>query len=571
MGFTTPLFALSALLPLIVILYYFFRKKYDPTTVSSTLFWQEVMRETRVSPYIQRLQKNSLLWLQLAALLLCVLALMQPYNKKEVMAEEQVIFIVDTSATVTADATFTKHKAAMQQLLKQMTNNEVTIITTGATPTTVVQRERSAKVLEQQVEALQVSYEREYLEKALAVAQSYVGNSPTAIYIFSDGVDRQLLPMDKDNTRFVVKGSDPKLKNISLRRFVVTTEGEGMLGLVQIVNDSSQDASVPLTITDSKGQQLLHKKIAISSGETVTQTYELARTAYATATIDVQDDYSADNTSSAVVEGETLAISMSPTLHELIIKGMQAVAPAVKVSATPTSESFFVTNQTSALSHGQRILLMGRDDAKLKKVTGKVTTEDDTLFSFATFQDVVVQRVYPPIEGATTIAHVGDAPFIQRTAKGDIVVLTELTATDWAMYADFPLFLWSVQNSLTTKSSALGSFSPNYEAILAVEAGDFDIYQDDSYITSGTAGQPVHMPTKPGVYQLRQGEQVQSFVVQLQPEERILPKGTTFALGEANQAQGKKSAQTFVPLLLVPIILLLVIEWEVQRRRGFTN
>ena len=79
------------------------------------------------------------------------------------------------------------------------------------------------------------------------------------------------------------------------------------------------------------------------------------------------------------------------------------------------------------------------------------------------------------------------------------------------------------------------------------------------------------MPTKPGVYQLRQGEQVQSFVVQLQPEERILPKGTTFALGEANQAQGKKSAQTFVPLLLVPIILLLVIEWEVQRRRGFTN
>ena len=571
MGFTTPLFALSALLPLIVILYYFFRKKYDPTTVSSTLFWQEVMRETRVSPYIQRLQKNSLLWLQLAALVLFVLVLMQPYNKKEVMAEEQVIFIVDTSATVTAGTTFTKHKAAMQQLLKQMNTNEVTIITTGATPKTIVQREHNTKVLQQQVEALEVSYEREYLEKALAVAQSYVGNTPTAIYIFSDGVDRQLLPIEKSNTRFVVKGSDPNLQNISLRRFVVTKEREGMLGLVQIANDSNKDAQVPLLITDSKGQQMLHKKIAIPAGETVTNTYELAATAYATASIDVKDDYAADNTSSAVIEGETLASSISPTLHTLIIKGMQSVAPTVNVSATPDSESFFVTNQTSMLNHTQRILLIGRDDAKLKKVAGKITTEDDILFSFATFQDVVVQRVYPPIEGAMTIARVGDAPFIQRTTKGDIVVLTELSETDWAMYADFPLFLWSVQNSLTATSSALGSFTPNREAILRVEEGDFDIYQDDSYITTGTAGQPVRMPAEPGVYQLRQGKHVQSFVVQLQPEERILPKGTTFALGEANQAQGKKSAQTFVPLLLVPIILLLMMEWEVQRRRGFTN
>ncbi|UZN00942.1 hypothetical protein OL548_10950 [Lysinibacillus sp. MHQ-1] len=40
------------------------------------------MQETRVSPYLKHLQKNALLYLQLLALLLLVLALMNPYVKK---------------------------------------------------------------------------------------------------------------------------------------------------------------------------------------------------------------------------------------------------------------------------------------------------------------------------------------------------------------------------------------------------------------------------------------------------------------------------------------------------------
>ena len=238
MGFTTPWFALSAILPIIVILYYFFRKKYEPTTVSSTLFWQEIMRETKVSPYFQQLQKNSLLVLQVIALLLFVLALMQPYNKKEVMAEEHVIFIVDTSATVAAGDTFNKHKAAMQQLVEQMNSNEVTIITTGATPQALAQRERNTTVLHQHIEQLAITYEAEHMEKALAVAQSYVGQQPTVIYIFSDDVDKTSLPIEQNNLRFVVKGSDPALTNIALRRFAITKEGDDMLALVQLTNES---------------------------------------------------------------------------------------------------------------------------------------------------------------------------------------------------------------------------------------------------------------------------------------------------------------------------------------------
>ena len=98
MGFMNFAFIGMIIFPIIVLLYYFFRKKYTKKTVSSTLFWEEIMQETKASPYLKKLQKNALLFLQLAALLLLVLALMNPYIASTKIAGEQVIFVVDTSA-----------------------------------------------------------------------------------------------------------------------------------------------------------------------------------------------------------------------------------------------------------------------------------------------------------------------------------------------------------------------------------------------------------------------------------------------------------------------------------------
>ncbi|WP_238542748.1 BatA domain-containing protein [Lysinibacillus boronitolerans] len=58
MGFSQIIFSWTAIIPVIVLLYYFFRKKYTDQTVSSTLFWSEIMQETRVSPYLKHLQKK---------------------------------------------------------------------------------------------------------------------------------------------------------------------------------------------------------------------------------------------------------------------------------------------------------------------------------------------------------------------------------------------------------------------------------------------------------------------------------------------------------------------------------
>ena len=102
MGFDKLVNGWTAIFPLAVLLYYFFRKRYETTTISSTLFWEQSMRETKVSPYLKNLQRNALFYLQMAALLLLVFILLGPYLNKEQAVGGHTILIVDTSASMLA-------------------------------------------------------------------------------------------------------------------------------------------------------------------------------------------------------------------------------------------------------------------------------------------------------------------------------------------------------------------------------------------------------------------------------------------------------------------------------------
>ncbi|HSO57839.1 MAG TPA: BatA domain-containing protein, partial [Paenisporosarcina sp.] len=83
MGFGQLAFLWTAIIPITVLLYYFFRKKYIEKLISSTMFWETVMKETKVSPYLQNLQRNALFYLQMLALILLMFALLHPYLKSQ--------------------------------------------------------------------------------------------------------------------------------------------------------------------------------------------------------------------------------------------------------------------------------------------------------------------------------------------------------------------------------------------------------------------------------------------------------------------------------------------------------
>lgn len=581
MGFSQLLFSWTAIIPVIVLLYYFFRKKYTDQTVSSTLFWSEIMQETRVSPYLKHLQKNALLYLQLLALLLLVLALMNPYVKKSTIVGAQTIFIVDTSATMLAgkeQSTFDTHKKEMLSLVNELNGRPVTLITTGNTPKAILQQETNTKDIEKAIQQLQVTYETAQMNKSLDVAQAFVGNTSTSIYVFTDALDKKQLPMEKDTVKWIVKGSAKDLTNIAITRFAATTDGRSTMALVQLQNDTDKEQNVKLSIENVKGKEIVTESVALPPNEAVTKTFkDLPLEDTMTAKIDAKDDYTVDNSQTVLLQTATSKVIVDQSMHQLIQKGMQTINSSVKMvpssQVADNSDATVVTNQTALLEKMDKpIVLFGRDDVKNVEAIGEIRTTSDALFAFSELKDIYVSAVYPGFDDFKTIASVGDQPFIQRSPKGDIVVLADIADTDWPLHPSFPLFLWSAEQELLESIGSLGIFTPNEQRAVALAQGDWSIYsQEDEFLSSITNGL-LTAPMKPGIYTARSKDEEKRFIVQLQAQERVIEKGASYTLGELpDNGKEEVSKTSFVPWLILMILVFLVLEWEVQRRRGFTN
>ncbi|KGR78091.1 vWA domain-containing protein [Ureibacillus sinduriensis] len=583
MGFTNLIFLWTAFIPVIVLLYYFFRKKYKDQPVSSTLFWNEVMQETKASPYLKHLQKNALLYLQLLALILFVLALMNPFMKTTEVAGEQSIWIVDTSASMLAknedSTTFDQHKEEMKSLASDLNGRPVTIITTGAEPKTIVRQETRESSIHNAIEELEIAYESEQLSKAFDMAQAFIGEKATSIYLFTDSVEREELPIESENITWVVKGASKELDNVAITRLAATALEGKTLALLQLKNESESALAVQLSLLDGENKQIVQEEITLQGGEDWSKIFEdLPVGKVLTATIQVDDDYEIDNTMVTLIGSGTSEIVIDQKMHQLVQKGFQALNADVKIVPSEQlitmEEAIVVTNQKVLLEKSASpIVLIGRDDVEAVEVNALVDVSQDSLFAFSSLEDIYVSSIYPAFDHFTTIATIAGKPFVQRSQRGDIVILADIQSTDWPLHPSFPLLLWGIQNELMEGTQNLGSFSPNESRAVSLAPGEWSIYSsEDEYISTVEGGSEFRAPTVPGVYTARTQEEEKQLIVQLSSGERTIQEGTSFEIGTIqNVAEQETSKKPFIQWLLIPILLLLVLEWEVQRRRGFAN
>jgi len=538
------------------------------------------MQETKVSPYLKHLQRNALFYLQMLALLLFVLALMNPYVKTKEISGEQVIWIVDTSATMLAGkekTIFEKHRDEMRSLVKSVGERPLTIITTGSEPKAVLRQETNARQIEKAIDELAVTYEEEQLTKAIDMANAFVGNTPTTIYLFTDAVSRTELPIESEQVKWVVKGADAKFENVSVTRLAATNVNGETLALLQLKNETEKNQTVRLSFSDGDGKELLEKTITLQPKEEWINTFEsLPESDVLNAAIQVNDDYEADNSIMTIVGSDPYEIAIGQDMHKLVQVGFQSLG--VDVKSVPEQQlkslkgTIVVTNQTELLERVEPIILIGRDDEIESEVSGKVEVSQDELFAFSSLEDVYVGAVYPPFENFETIAKVDGHPLIQRSPKGDIVILTDIQSTDWPLHPSFPLFLWSVQNELTEGKGSLGIFTPNEQRAVSLVPGDWSIYTaDGKYVSSFERSQEFRAPAKPGYYVARSEHEEKPFIVQLPKTERTIQEGDSFELGNVKGGQEEVRNESLARWIVPVILLLLIIEWEVQRRRGFAN
>ncbi|MFX3674266.1 MAG: BatA and WFA domain-containing protein [Paenisporosarcina sp.] len=589
MGFGQLAFLWTAIIPITVLLYYFFRKKYIKKTISSTMFWETVMKETKVSPYIQYLQRNALFYLQMLALILLMLALLQPYLKSQAIAGEQVIWVVDTSATMLAttngESVFEIHKKEMLTLSEQLAGKPLTLMTTGEEPSILLRDETNVALIQSTIKKLEVKYEQEHLPKMLDFTGSLLKGKETAIYLFTDHVERNELPLENDKITWFVKGSPDNLDNVAILRFGASSSDKGISALAQLSNNTSIEKQGKFEIRSmTNGEIVGEENVVIPPNEIISLSFkDLPISSGLTAILEIDDDYSVDNETSVLLQQQVSQSYVDGGLHQLVVAAFQAME--IPVSTVPPeqlidlpNDAIVVTNQTSQLTTSKSpVLLIGRNDENSHEVNGVIKTERDDVFAYADMSDIFVSSLYPPFQDFETIARVNDEPFIQRTARGDLIILADIQMTDWPLHPSFPLFLWSAREQMSTNNNSVGTFFPNQRKPLSLvadeEGAEWEVFSDaDEYMSTIQNGGQFTAPSQPGLYILKSGQIEKQFAVDLEQQEKYLEKGTSFTIGTGSQKGMEETVKTsLVPWLLLLIVFLLLIEWEVQRRRGFTN
>ena len=586
MGFDKLVNGWTVVFPLAVLLYYFFRKRYETTTISSTLFWEQSMRETRVSPYLKNLQRNALFYLQMAALLLVVFILLGPYLTKEEAVGGHTILIVDTSATMLASnegtSLFARNQEAMKELVASRPGEPITIMTTGKEPIVVIREETDGEAIMTAIDKLTVTYEHEYMERAIEFAKS-ITTTGAAIHIYTDSLDRATFSEGESAIAWTIHGDENPKINVSIDKFGAVKTPEGTEAIIRITNDSDDTQIGAVHIKDLlTGNLLIAETFSIEGEEEVLLSFkELPESKLLRAEIVVEDDYEVDNTAYILLGNETGEAVVDGHLHELVKRAFEAVGLTVTTGSTTEmlaaqEESIIVTNDVSFLKKGTKpVIIVGRYDKSTEPVAGAVQNTSDPLFTVANISDVYVSALYPSFKSYTTIATVGDKPFIQKSKRGDIVILADIELTDWPLHPSFPLFVWSTVELLRSETDSLGLFVPNErKAVLSgrTENG-LEIYTiDDEYVTTITDGSSFIAPTRPGIYKALDGGVEKMFAVQLEKSEKELVQGSSYQIGHSENVKGNEEGKNRIGwLFLVPLLLLLLIEWEVQRRRGYPN
>lgn len=272
--------AVLAAVPPLIVLLYFLKLKRRPIEVPSTYLWSRAIEDLHVNSIWQRIRQNILLFLQLLLIALVMLALLRPGCRGTSLTGNRFIFLVDTSASMSArDGSSTRLDAAKQRtlgLIDQMARGDVAMVISFSDEARVEQSfTDNRRLLRERVQQIQATSRPSDLAEALRAAAglanpgrtSEVGNPedeqvagalPATLYLVSDGGFQPV-------TGFSLGNLDPQYlpigapaDNVGIVAFTTernTEKLDQVQAFARLQNSGAAD--VTLDVTLHRGQQLL--------------------------------------------------------------------------------------------------------------------------------------------------------------------------------------------------------------------------------------------------------------------------------------------------------------------------
>ncbi|MGD6942194.1 vWA domain-containing protein [Cytobacillus gottheilii] len=584
MQFISPLYFSLILFLGAVILFYFFRKQYTEKSVSSNMLWQQTLNEWQASPFLKKMQQNLLFWLQILALLLLMLALTGPVFKQNAVVGDDVIFVIDTSASMSADFQekdrFTAAKNEMLQITDILNGQNVTIIQAGQQPQILLNKESNKSHAEQVITSLELTYDHESMDEALRLANSLAGEG-SAIHVFSDNVEEELAADELPDRYVQVHNIGENDVNLSLISFGVTyTEGRTS-GVAVIENQSNEVQNAEFSILGEE-QQLFQQSIEIEAGEReIIQVSELKELPLYEGVISTKDSYSADNQLTAVLSSGSPQVYSLGETSSFAVRGFETIGAEVIQAAVGEWDQD--NGQGIILAEGDTLeelpnlpAIYFHSSAEKVELNEAITIQEDQLLQYVDHDSLYIGQASEPLEGNwETIMQSGNHPLIQKGSHNGqplIIVNFSLSDSDWPLHPGFPIFLFNAYEWLSQETDFLGYYQPGEEKWLNVSSSmqSIDIFniEDENLYSLNLENESFRAPVQPGSYQAVSQDHIYHFAVALDEREKQITSGQSFTLNartlEAKQASSVNESLWFWLALIA--LVFIAIEWEVYRR-----
>lgn len=167
-------FALAGV-PVGIIALYFLKLRRRPVRVSSTILWRRSLEDLHVNSLFQRLRRNLLLFLQLLAVALAMLALAGPRTKGSGAQGQRYVLMIDNSASMSATdvapSRLSQAKEAAKKIVREMGSDDLAMVIAFADKAAVISNYTGdRRVLEQRIDLIPATQATTSLREGLQVA-----------------------------------------------------------------------------------------------------------------------------------------------------------------------------------------------------------------------------------------------------------------------------------------------------------------------------------------------------------------------------------------------------------------
>ncbi len=506
-----PAMLLTALLAVPILLLYMLKLRRQEVSVSSTLLWQQLLRDRQANTPWQRLKRSLFLLLQLLILALLVLALARPALPAPSPVSGPTVLLLDASASMNAGdvapTRFAAAQAAAAGLLDGLpANAAVTVILAGAQPRLLASAETDRLALRRVLAAAQPEQGSADWPAALALAAGAASDERAAIVVLSDGglpqnglpplpVEAHYLPVGQsaDNLAVAALAVRPAAAGPQLFVSVHNYAGEPRQVVLSFYAGEQLFAARQLTVPAQQNQDVLLDNLPQTANAQDVQRYtaRLSRPAGESGPLDFLPlDDQAEALYRPAATGRVLLLSKGNLFLRQLLGSLPGIQPFLLVPGEDLQtrltqeryDVYILDGIVPADLPPGNLLILNPPENSFFQVSGsfsdmrQIQTADHTLTRFVDWKNVHVrsarQVVLPAWAQWLVRSQAGPLVFAGETAGRRLAVVTfDLHDSDLPLQITYPILFANLIQYLAPAQNLSAAGDEAQPAAFALGAG----------------------------------------------------------------------------------------------------